>query len=134
MRAIRRRDTKPELRLRSLLHGRGYRYRVDLPVRVPGYPRQIRPDVAFTRVRLAVFLDGCFWHGCDCADGPRPTIKNGSYWLPKIAANRARDARQTNALVAAGWRVLRFWGHESAEAAAARVEAELRGGNERPAD
>jgi DNA mismatch endonuclease (patch repair protein) len=130
MRAIRRRDTQPELLLRSLLHRSGVRFRVDLPVRIGGYPRPIRPDIAFTAARLAVFWDGCFFHGCDdphCAYGPRPGIKNGYYWLPKIAANRERDARQTAALEAAGWRVLRFWGHEQAETAAAAVRDALSG-------
>lgn len=91
MRAIRRRDTQPELRLRSLLHAVGLRFRVDLPIRVDGYPRPIRPDIVFTRLRVAVFWDGCYWHGCAdpaCGNGPRPDIRNGHYWLPKIAANR----------------------------------------------
>lgn len=124
MRAIRRRDTEPELRLRSLLHAAGLRFRVDLPVRVEGYPRPIRPDVAFTRAVLAVFWDGCYWHGDPtpgCPDAPRPGIRNGHYWLPKIAGNRERDARQTAALEAAGWRVMRFWGHERPEEAAHRI-------------
>lgn len=89
MRAIRRRDTRPELRLRSLLHRSGLRFRVDLPVRVDSYQRPIRPDVVFTAARVAVFWDGCFFHGCEdpaCRYGPRPSIKNGDYWLPKIAA------------------------------------------------
>ncbi len=128
MRAIRRRDTKPELRVRSLLHLAGLRFRVDLPVRVEGYPRPIRPDVAFTRARLAVFWDGCYWHGDPtpgCPDAPRQNIRNGHYWLPKIAANRERDIRQTAALEQAGWRVLRFWGHEHPEAAAERIRTAL---------
>jgi DNA mismatch endonuclease (patch repair protein) len=129
MRAIRRRDTKPELRLRSLLHARGLRFRVDHPIRVAGYPRPIRPDVAFTKARVAVFWDGCYWHGCDdsgCRDRPRPTIKNGEYWLPKIANNRDRDGRQTSALEADGWIVLRFWGHESPDESAELVERTVR--------
>jgi DNA mismatch endonuclease (patch repair protein) len=130
MRAIRRRDTKPERRLRSLLHARGLRYRIDHPVRTERYPRPIRPDIAFTRARVAVFWDGCYWHGCDdpeCGNGPRPNIKNGHYWLPKIAGNRDRDDRQTDALKADGWLVLRFWGHELPEQAARMVERVVRG-------
>ena len=125
MRAIRRRDTKPERELRSLLHAGGLRFRVDRPLRVEGYPRLIRPDIVFPRARLAIFWDGCFWHGCDCEHGPRPNIRNGSYWLPKIAGNRERDEKQTAALEAAGWRVLRFWGHEDPAAAATAVRAAL---------
>lgn len=121
MRAIRRRDTGPEKRLRSALHAEGLRFRVDHPLRVDGYPRVIRPDVVFTRARIAIFWDGCFWHGCGCTDGPRPNIRNGHYWTPKIAANRERDARQTAALEAAGWTVVRFWGHDDPAAAASQV-------------
>lgn len=134
MRAIRRRDTQPELRLRSLLHGVGLRFRVDLPIRVDGYPRPIRPDIVFTRLRVAVFWDGCYWHGCAdpaCGNGPRPGIRNGHYWLPKIAANRERDARQSAALKWAQWRVLRFWGHEDLGHAADEVRAVLRVRNAR---
>src|SRR4051794_21048774 len=126
MRANRRRDTKPELRLRSLLHSRGLRFRVDFPLRVDGYPRPIRPDVAFTRARVAVEWNGCWWHGCDapaCADGPRASVRNGDYWLPKIQGNRDRDVRKTAALEAAGWIVLSFWGHDDPEQAADLIAA-----------
>jgi len=69
-----------------------------------------RPDFAFVRPRVAVFVDGCFWHGCpECAKRPASNVE---YWDPKIARNRARDVRQTDALQATGWNVLRFWGHE----------------------
>ena len=128
MRAIRRRDTKPELLLRSLLHARGLRFRVDHPLRVEGYPRPIRPDIVFTRARLAVFYDSCFWHGDltpGCPDAPRPGIRNGDYWLKKIDATRRRDALQNAALEAAGWTVLRFWGHEEAETTAEAVARAL---------
>lgn len=115
MRANRRRDTSLELSVRSLLHRRGLRFRVDYPIRIEGR-RPIRPDVVFPGARLCVELDGCFWHGCKrCSDGPR---SNRNYWGPKIARNRERDAEQTQALEAAGWRVLRFWGHEAAETVA----------------
>ncbi|MBJ7330466.1 MAG: very short patch repair endonuclease [Solirubrobacteraceae bacterium] len=126
MRANRRRDTKPELQLRSLLHARGLRFRVDFPVRVEGYARPIRPDVVFTRARVAVEWNGCWWHGCDdpaCSDGPRSTVQNGEYWLPKIKGNRERDARKSAALRSSGWTVLSFWGHDNLEEAAAIIEA-----------
>ncbi len=110
MRANRRRDTRPEWRIRQLLHEHGLRYRVDLPIRVPG-ARLVRPDVVFTRAWLAVFVDGCFWHGCPDHKG-RPKT-NAHYWEPKLAGNADRDQRQTRALAEAGWTVLRFWEHES---------------------
>lgn len=103
-----------------------------MPLRVEGYPRPIRPDVVFTRVRVAVEWNGCYWHGCthpSCADGPSSSIRNGDYWLPKIASNRERDARKAAALEAAGWVVLAFWGHDDPEIAAdviARTVAERR--------
>jgi DNA mismatch endonuclease (patch repair protein) len=121
MSAIRRRDTTPERAVRSLLHGAGLRYRVDYPLVVDGI--RIRPDVAFTALRLAVFVDGCFWHGCP-EHGREPT-KNTSYWGPKLAANIARGARHTELLESAGWTVLRFWEHEEPEAVAARVATEV---------
>jgi DNA mismatch endonuclease, patch repair protein len=109
MAAIRRRDTMFELQVRSRLHAAGLRFRVDMPIRLAG-ARTIRPDVVFTRARVAVFCDGCFWHGCP-EHGVRPEIKNGQYWSPKITGNRERDARQVAALEAEGWVVLRFWEH-----------------------
>lgn len=112
MRANRRRDTGPEKRIRQLLHAQGLRYRVDLPLR-PGGQGLIRPDIAFTRARLAVFIDGCFWHGCPEHKG-RPKT-NVHYWEPKIEGNAARDQQQTAALQRAGWKVLRFWEHEDPE-------------------
>jgi DNA mismatch endonuclease (patch repair protein) len=121
MRAIRRRDSKAERALRSVLHRRGYRFRVDLPVAVEG--RSPRPDVVFTRAKVAIFVDGCFWHGCSIHGG-KPK-KNATYWNPKIARNIERDRDQTQRLAAAGWRVLRFWEHDDPEASADQVEAVL---------
>lgn len=112
MAAIGRRDTSIELAVRSRLHARGFRFRVDFPIRLPGH-RPIRPDIVFTKARVAVFCDGCFWHGCP-DHGQRPTIQNAGYWNPKIATNRERDARHSQALRNAGWAVLRFWEHEEA--------------------
>jgi DNA mismatch endonuclease (patch repair protein) len=120
MRANRSRDTKPELNLRRLLHAAGCRYRVDFPP-VPGLRR--RADVVFTKRRVAVFVDGCFWHGCP-EHATLPTA-NADYWLPKLARNIERD-RETNRLLAdAGWRVLRFWEHQSPESMSHKVLAAL---------
>lgn len=119
MRANRRRDTKPERALRSALHARGFRFRVDLPL-TTGHWRTIRPDIVFTRARLAVFVDGCFWHGCP-THGRRDNISNSHYWSPKIAGNAERDRLHTDALEAAGWTVLRAWEHERVEDVADRI-------------
>lgn len=121
MAAIGRRDTAFELRIRSLLHANSMRFRVDLPIRPQGM-RPIRPDIVFTRRRVAVFCDGCFWHGCP-EHGDRPHIRNEHYWSPKIAGNTERDARHTAALEADGWTVLRFWEHEDPHVVAERIKA-----------
>lgn len=119
MQANRSRDTRPELAVRSAVHARGLRYRVAIrPV------RQVRrsADLVFTRAHVAVFLDGCFWHGCP--EHFRAPATNPDYWGPKIAGNRARDADTTARLEAEGWLVLRFWEHEDmAEAAGAVARA-----------
>jgi DNA mismatch endonuclease (patch repair protein) len=127
MAAIRRRDTKPERVIRSLLHARGLRFRVDFPIRLDGL-RPIRPDIVFSRAQVAVFCDGCFWHGCP-EHGQRPGVRNGHYWAPKIAGNRERDARHTDALEAAGWVVLRYWEHEVPADVAAVIERMVREGS-----
>lgn len=119
MRANRRRNTSPEMAIRRALHARGYRFRVDLAVR-PDQGRLIRPDIAFTRAKVAVFVDGCFWHGCS-EHGRRVEGANATYWGPKIARNRERDAEQTARLQCAGWSVARIWEHEDREAAVQRV-------------
>jgi DNA mismatch endonuclease (patch repair protein) len=111
MAAIRRRDTKPEVRLRSELHRLGYRFRKDYQVRVGGM--LVRPDIAFTRRRVAIFVDGCFWHSCP-EHGRRPSV-NGEYWSPKLERNVQRDQEQSAALQSAGWSVLRFWEHEDVD-------------------
>jgi DNA mismatch endonuclease (patch repair protein) len=108
MAANRRRDTGPELRLRSSLHRDGLRFRVDYPIPVHGR-RPIRPDVVFTRTQVAVFLDGCFWHGCP-EHGSAPAA-NASYWAPKIARTRERDREADRLLSEAGWTVVRVWEH-----------------------
>ena len=103
----RSRDTAPELALRSALHARGFRYRVDAR---PIAEFRRRADIVFTRLRVAVFVDGCFWHGCPLHYRV-PTL-NADYWRPKIQRNRVRDLETTECLSAAGWTVLRFWTHE----------------------
>jgi DNA mismatch endonuclease, patch repair protein len=121
MRANRRTDTKPEMALRRELHRQGYRYRKDYRLDLSG--ARVRPDIAFTGRRVAVFVDGCFWHCCP-QHGSQPA-NNTWYWQPKLARNVERDRAADAALVAAGWSVVRVWEHESLEAAVALVVAAL---------
>ncbi|WP_081691055.1 DNA mismatch endonuclease Vsr [Conexibacter woesei] len=118
MQRVRRRDTGPELRLRSALHRLGLRYRVD--AKVPELPRH-RIDVLFRRARVAVFVDGCFWHLCP-EHGSVPKA-NAGWWTRKLAGVRARDARTDAILTQAGWEVVRVWEHEEPDVAAARIAA-----------
>ena len=100
MRAVKSRDTAPELALRRMLRAiaPGYRLnRADLPG---------KPDIVYGRRRLAIFMHGCFWHGHDCKRGARMPKENAAYWRAKIARNRARDAANLKALAARGWRTL----------------------------
>lgn len=115
-----RRDTRSELQLRSALHRRGLRFRKDHLVRCTN-GLKVRPDVVFTRVRIAVFVDGCFWHGC-LEHGSTPG-SNQAYWVPKLKANVARDRRVDAALRADDWQVERVWEHEDALKASARIAA-----------
>ena len=116
-----RRDTKPELAVRRLLHASGLRYRVDMR---PNSDVRTRADIVFTRQRVAEFIDGCFWHSCPIhATRPRG---NADYWLPKLARNAERDVEVAEALRSAGWTVLRFWEHQPAEEATAAIIAEIR--------
>jgi DNA mismatch endonuclease (patch repair protein) len=122
MRSTRRRDTPSELALRSLLHRRGLRYRVDHPP-IPGSRR--RADLVFSRARVAVFVDGCFWHGCpDHASWP---TANAEWWREKILANRRRDEDTDRTLADAGWHVIRVWEHESPTEAADRIQQAVAG-------
>jgi DNA mismatch endonuclease, patch repair protein len=115
------RDTAPELALRRELHRRGLRYRVDVPLLGA---RRGRADILFPKVRLAVMVDGCFWHRCpEHALTPR---ENGAWWEEKLNANVARDRRTDAELTTLGWRVVRIWEHESLVAAADRIEALVR--------
>ena len=121
MQANKRRDTAPEMALRSGLHGLGLRFRVDYPVAVGGPRRPVRVDIALTRARIAVFVDGCFWHSCPI-HGTVPR-SNTEYWIPKLAENVQRDRHTDQALIDQGWVVIRVWEHEEASAVARRIEA-----------
>ncbi|UJW36510.1 very short patch repair endonuclease [Saccharothrix sp. AJ9571] len=118
MRANRRSDTKPEVALRKELHRLGYRYRKDMRLDLPEGVR-VRPDIVFTARRIAVFVDGCFWHVCP-EHGREPT-SNEWYWTPKLRRNQERDRIATSSLEQAGWRVVRIWEHEPLPAAVAVV-------------
>lgn len=117
MKANRRTDTKPEMRLRSALHALGYRYRKDHRLDLP--LRRVRPDIAFTARKVAVFVDGCFWHACP-EHGSAPK-NNEWYWSPKLARNVERDRACDAALADAGWTVIRLWEHVPLEDAVAEV-------------
>lgn len=117
--ANKRRDTQPELRIRRLLHAGGLRFRVDF---APLVPRR-RADIVFTKRRLVVFVDGCFWHGC-----PEHFVlpeTNREFWREKIAANVRRDAETTGTLMAAGWAVVRVWEHIEPEESVRMIRAVL---------
>jgi DNA mismatch endonuclease (patch repair protein) len=121
MQANRRRDTEPELAVRRLLHAHGRRFRVDL---YPEPALRRRADIVFTRQRVAVFIDGCFWHGCP-EHGRRTFGANADYWPGKIAGNIARDSDTNGRLSDAGWRVMRFWEHERPDAVVSVIEQAL---------
>lgn len=121
MRAIRRTDTKPELALRRALHRMGYRFRKDHRLDLPD--RRVRPDIAFTARKVAVFVDGCFWHACP-EHGSKPAVNQG-YWNPKLLRNVERDRAADAALAGAGWRVVRLWEHVPLEDAITAVVAAL---------
>ncbi|MCV7620141.1 MULTISPECIES: very short patch repair endonuclease [Micrococcus] len=114
----RSRDTKPELLARRLVHAAGLRYRVSAR---PENDLRRTADLLFRPARVAVFIDGCFWHGCP-VHYIRPKAHDG-YWSDKVATNRSRDAETTRVLTERGWLVLRFWEHEDPAVVAARVVA-----------
>lgn len=118
MQANRSQNTKPELEVRRALHRLGLRYRVGI---APESSLRRRADIVFTRTRIAVFIDGCFWHGCP-VHGRSSFNHNAEYWPAKIAANVARDADTNAQLVQAGWRVLRYWEHENADEVATAIQ------------
>lgn len=117
MQATKRRDTEGEKALRSILHRKGFRYRIDTS---PLEGHRTKADLVFAKARVAVFVDGCFWHGCPLHSTWPKT--NAAWWKAKIKANMARDERITRALKAAGWSVVRTWAHEPPARAALRVE------------
>lgn len=110
MAAIRSRDTKPERAVRSALHLLGLRFRLHQSS-LPG-----SPDIVLKRHAAAVFVHGCFWHGHDCVRGKVPATRT-DFWLPKLAGNRERDARQARELKMLGWRVLTIWECETKDEA-----------------
>ncbi len=116
MRSNKGRDTRPELAIRRRVHASGLRYRVSARP-LPGFRRTA--DLVFTRLRVAVFVDGCFWHGCR-DHGTRPR-SNSDWWQTKIEANIARDRDTELMLARLGWNVVRVWEHESPDLAAERV-------------
>jgi DNA mismatch endonuclease (patch repair protein) len=118
----RRRDTAPELAVRRAVHALGLRYRVDARP-LPTFNR--RADLVFSRQKVAVFIDGCYWHGCP--DHGRTSATNSAYWAPKIRRNQERDAETTAELEAAGWTVVRIWEHEEIAKAVSRVVDAVKG-------
>lgn len=123
MQLQRTRDTAPEMALRRILHSMGLRYRVDRAP-LPGLRR--RADIVFGPAKVAVFVDGCFWHGCP-EHGRRGTQANPAYWSAKIARNRERDADTDARLAEAGWTVVRAWEHEPPAEVAGTVATAVRG-------
>ena len=119
MRANRSRDTRPEVRLRSALHRRGLRFRKSYLVQTGS--ARVHVDVAFPSLKIAVFVDGCFWHRCP-SHGVRPSV-NQAYWPVKLQRNVERDVRVNDGLISAGWTVVRVWEHEEPACAADRVAA-----------
>ena len=116
MRSNTRRDTAPELAIRRLLHARGYRYRVDF---APWPNKRRRADIVFTRLKVAVFVDGCFWHACP--EHSRVPLTNREYWEAKLKRNARRDLDTTSMCQAEGWTVVRIWEHVPADEAVAMI-------------
>lgn len=121
MQANRGRDTKPELAVRRLVHAQGLRYRVNVR---PVNNLRRTADLVFTKQRVAVFLDGCFWHGCP--DHFTLPSANRVFWDAKISGNVERDAETSRLLADQGWFVLRFWEHELPETVASRIVETVR--------
>lgn len=121
MKANRRINTTPEVRLRSALHRLGFRFRKDYPIHTETI--RTRPDIVFTRARVAVFVDGCFWHRCP-RHGQVPR-SNRAYWQEKLKRNVERDRQATEALGRAGWTVIRIWEHEAIGSAISRIRTAL---------
>lgn len=122
MKGNRKKDTAPELAIRQRLHAMGLRYRVHSPIDLSG--QRVRPDVVFSSSRVAVFIDGCFWHGCP-HHGTSPKA-NSTYWDAKLARNKERDRSNRARLRRAGWTVVRIWEHTDPLEAANRIAAIVR--------
>ncbi|MGW2255445.1 very short patch repair endonuclease [Kitasatospora sp. NPDC001660] len=120
MQAIKARDTKPERLVRQLLHARGLRYRVAAR---PLAEVRRTADIVFRPTHVAVFIDGCYWHGCP--EHYVPPRTNSGYWSDKVARNIARDRDTDRLLTEAGWLVLRFWEHEPSDVCANKIAAEV---------
>lgn len=116
-------DTKPETTVRSILHREGLRFRKNTVREASG--RKCRPDISFVSERVAIFLDGCFWHNCP-EHGRTPGGKNAEYWREKFRRNSERDRLDTIALESAGWVVLRYWEHMDLLQAAQEIAAVVR--------
>lgn len=116
MQANKGRDTKPEIAVRSLLHAAGHRYRVN---RRPLPELRRTADIVFGPTKIAVFIDGCYWHGCP-EHGQRPKT-NAAFWAQKIDGNMLRDRETDKLLAEAGWLVLRFWEHEKPASCVERI-------------
>lgn len=121
MKSNRRRDTKPELVIRRLLHARGLRYRVDVPLE---FDNRRRADIVFPAAKLVVFIDGCFWHGCQQHYTVPAT--NAEFWATKRAKNMSRDQETTERLTQAGWTVKRYWEHEDPSAVVDDIQSTYR--------
>ena len=118
MQGNKRRDTVPELAIRRAAHAIGLRYRVDARP-LPDLNR--RADLVFTRAKVAVFVDGCYWHGCPVHGTVART--NVAYWTSKIQRNRERDQETNTVLAERGWVSLRIWEHETVAAALEKIVA-----------
>ena len=125
MKGNRKTDSRPETLLRKALFARGLRYRKNEALRTP--IGTVRPDIVFRSRKVAVFVDGCFWHSCP-AHGNQPST-NSTYWRPKLARNRERDDLVTRVLSDEGWSVVRIWEHESVPHAVCMVLEVLAAGS-----
>ncbi|RMG34064.1 MAG: very short patch repair endonuclease [Methanobacteriota archaeon] len=111
MSKIRGKNTKPELQVRKLLWNSGYRYRIHYPIQ--GMTKVIRPDIAFPNKKIAIFIDGCFWHACPkCYREPKSNV---DFWKKKISRNKERDREDTENLEQLEWTIIRIWEHEIKE-------------------
>ena len=121
-------NTVPEVRVREALHRLGVRFRLDQPI-VLERGRVVRPDLTFRGLKVAVFVDGCFWHSCSAHC--RTPSSNREYWTNKISGNARRDRATTERLETSGWTVVRVWEHEDPELAALRIQEAMSGARAR---